>query len=911
MKRIRLARRAILFPLLTAGALVGYLASPGPSLAASTSAVSASAAAPMMLRASAAPSVPAHATRLGLVPVTQQVHFDVVLKVRDQAALNAYLDGLANRKSPYFHRFLAKGQFGPMFGPTLSQVAAVEAALKARGLSPGQVTADRLTIPVTAPASAIEDAFGISLVRYRLPGGRLAYANSAAPKIAASVAPLVQGVLGLNDLYQAQSALERAKPASKARPLGPDLPAKASAVGPKPCADASNAWPNTINVFADYYGISQLYGLGDLGQGERIGLMEFEPDLPSDVSAYEACYGISTPVNYVTVDGGAGTGDGSGEAALDIEILAGLAPDATIDVYQAPNTISGGMYDIFSAFVTGDTDSVLSSSWGLCESAWDTADLNADEELTEEADAQGQTILAASGDYGSTACSNSAAPDATIDVNAPAAIPYVVSVGGTSLASSDSEVVWNDSGTGAGAGGGGVSGYFCMPDYQYRPSIPDMFSSHDAASAACKDSVNTQGYLREAPDVSANADPYSGYVMYYDGSWQGGWGGTSASTPLWGAIAALTDASPFCSAYGSGNAGALPQALYATAASNESTIYSGAYRQILSDITSGNNDYTPSGYTGGLYQATTGYDLASGLGAPIVGGLTSTGAASTYLPGYTAAICRQMATKLTTDSVTGVTPATGPAGATANVTIAGTGFLPITGANHVAVYSGTTLLATLTPSSCTTTACTITLPAEAAGTVNLRVSVEDGAYTTETSADEFTYVPPAIAAPTISSLSPAVGTASGGTKVTIHGSNFASVKSVTFGGVVGTKLVVTSATELTVTTPKGTNGKTVSVVVTAAGGTSKAASYLYANTPHVTSLSPTSGPPKGGTKVTIHGTSFIGVKSVTFAGKAGITLKVTSATELTITTPKGTKGKVKVVITAAGGTSNTVLFLYT
>ena len=130
-----------------------------------------------------------------------------MLKVRDQAALNAYLGGLANRESPYFHRFLAKGQFGPMFGPTLSQVAAVDAALKASGLTPGQVTADRLTIPVTAPKSAIENAFGTSLLSYRLPGGRVAYANSSAPKIAASVAPLVEGVLGLNDLAQAQSVL--------------------------------------------------------------------------------------------------------------------------------------------------------------------------------------------------------------------------------------------------------------------------------------------------------------------------------------------------------------------------------------------------------------------------------------------------------------------------------------------------------------------------------------------------------------------------------------------------------------------------------------------------------------------------------------------------------------------------------
>jgi subtilase family serine protease len=907
MNKTRPAKQAILVSLFAIGALLGGQAAAVPSLAATSSAVS-SAAAPVSLSASAAPRTPAGAVSLGTVPATQQVHFDVALKVRDQAELTAYLSGLANQKSPYFHHFLRKGQFGPMFGPTLSQVAAVDAALKAAGLSPGPVTADRLTIPVTATASAIEHAFGISLLRYRLSGGRVAYANSAAPKIASSVAPLVDGVLGLNDLYQAQQApLERAQPGSHARPLGPDASARPSTAGPQPCTAAIDTWPNTINAFADYYGMSQLYDLGDLGQDERIGVMEFEPNLSSDIDAYEACYGISTKVNYITVDGGAGTGAGSGEAALDIEILAGLAPESTIDVYQAPNTISGGMYDIFSQFVTGDTDSVLSSSWGLCESEWASADLNADEELAEEADAQGQTILSAAGDDGSTACSTASASDATLDVNAPASLPYIVSVGGTGINSSGDEVVWNESGTDEGAGGGGLSGYWCMPDYQYQPAIPGMFSSITTTYSSCKTSVNSQGYPREAPDVSADADPYSGYVIYYDGGWEGGWGGTSAATPLWGAIAALTDASPFCSAYGSGSAGVLPQALYAAVASDQSTIYSGSYPQILRDITSGNNDYTPSGYTGGLYPATKGYDLASGLGAPIVGGVGSTGAASTYLPGYTALMCRQMATKLKTDQVTSVSPATGPAETTAKVTINGTGFLPIAGADRVGVYSGSTLLATLTP-SCTTTACTVTLPAEKAGTVDLRVSVEDGAYTSASAADHYTYT----GAPSISSLSPAVGTANGGTKVTVHGSNFAGVKSVTFGGKAGTSLTVPSSGELTVVTPKGTEGASVKVVVTAAGGTSNSASYLYADTPHISSLSPAKGTASGGTKVTVHGANFVDVKSVTFGGKAGTKLKVTSITALTVVAPKGTKNdKVKVVVTAAGGTSNTVLYLYT
>jgi hypothetical protein len=102
------------------------------------------------------------------------------------------------------------------------------------------------------------------------------------------------------------------------------------------------------------------------------------------------------------------------------------------------------------------------------------------------------------------------------------------------------------------------------------------------------------------------------------------------------------------------------------------------------------------------------------------------------------------------------------------------------------------------------------------------------------------------------------------------------------------------------------------VIVTTAGGTSNSVGYLYADTPHISSLSPAKGTASGGTKITIHGTGFVDVKSVTFGSKAGTKIKVTSTGSLTVVTPKGTKGKkVKVVITAAGGTSNTVLFLYT
>ena len=816
-------KRAAIFALLATCVLAGGLAV-GPSVA--EAAPSGGARSPaegsVALAGSAAPRVPAGASRLGAVPAAQRVHIDVALKVRDQAALTAYLDGLANRNSPYFHRYLAKGQFGPLFGPTLDQVRAVTADLKAAGLSPGAVASDRLLIPVTATAAQLEHAFGISLVDYRLPGGRVAYANATAPKVATAVAPVVQGVLGLSDLDQAQpTSLERAPAGPARRPSRADSPkpgtAQPAATGPQPCTDASDTWPDTIDVFADYYGLSQLYRLGDLGQGQKIALLELEPNIGSDVTAYESCYRISTRVNYLEIDGGPGSASASSETALDIDVAAGLAPDATIDVYQAPNN-GTGIPDSISAFVASDTEKTMSISWGLCEELSDTTQEYADEDAAAAADAQGQTILAAAGDTGSSGCLRTNSADADLSIQVPADTPYIDSVGGTGFDSSGNEVVWNDS---SGAGGGGLSATWCMPDYQYQPAIPGLFAGETTTYSECTDSVDPAGYVREAPDLSANADPDSGYVIYFDGSWQV-WGGTSGASPLLAALAALTNASPYCSAYGSGPVGVFPQALYYLAAADAHAIYSGGYPQVIRDITSGDNDWAPGGYSGGLYPAAPGYDLASGLGAPIAFGVSPSNFYSTYYPGYTALMCEVAATRLTSDKVTSVSPDAGAAGKTAKVTVHGGGFLPIAGADLLRVYSGSTVLATLTP-SCTTTACTVTLPAESARTVDLRVSVEDGAYTRVTTGDRYSYVK----APHISSISPAKGTHNGGTKVTIKGSTFTGVRSVTFGGKAGTHVTVSGTGTLTVVTPKGTKGAKVKVIITATGGTSNTVLYLY------------------------------------------------------------------------------------
>jgi subtilase family serine protease len=883
------------------GGLAGGMVVSTPSQAAGFAAA-AGAGSPVALQASAAPKLPTGAVRVGEMSPSSMISLVVTLKVPDQSALNAFIAGLSERSSPLFHHFLQPGQFGPMFGPSLTQVDAVENALRAAGLSPGQVSSDRLSIPVTASASAIDHAFGIQLVSYRLSDGRVAYANSAAPRLPADVEPLVDGVLGLDNLYPQQSqASWPSAPVAAEHPARAAIRAAADTAGPQPCTAATDITAEgafTANQLAEYYGMSPLYSLGDLGHGARVALVEFETNLTSDISSYESCYGIKTPVSYVKVDGGAtGNAAGSGEAALDIEDVAGLAPDATINVYQAPNTATGA-YDDYQAIVSGK-DQVVSTSWGECEDYATESDVTSWETLFEEANTEDQTWFAAAGDSGSTGCLRSGGPDAG-DVNAqtPASSPLVVGVGGTTIGAS-AETVWNNSGSDDGAGGGGISDIWCMPSYQYQTRIPGLINADSQTNSECSTS-NGGDAIRQVPDVSADADPDTGYVIIYSGKWMA-IGGTSAAAPLWAAIAALTDASPFCADYGSGAAGVLPEGLYVAVAATHSYIYATSSDQVpevLYDVTSGNNDYTPSGYTGGLYPAGTGYDEASGLGTPIVSGLNASLKPSTFYPGLTALMCAVYATKLTSVKVTSVAPSAGPAGRSTTVTVNGSGFLPIAGADMAVV--GTTEL----PASCaSTTACKVTVPAKAAGTtINIQISAEDFEPSAVTAADRYEYV----AAPSLSSLSPARGPARGGTTITIHGTNFVHVTAVHFGTKLGTKVKDVSATEVTVTAPAGSGA--VHVTVTAAGGTtsstSAAGKYQYVAAPGVSSLSPAKGPAKGGTKVTIHGTNFIGVTAVHFGTKLGTSVKVISATEVTVTAPAGS-GTVHVTVTAIGGTSST------
>jgi hypothetical protein len=169
-----------------------------------------------------------------------------------------------------------------------------------------------------------------------------------------------------------------------------------------------------------------------------------------------------------------------------------------------------------------------------------------------------------------------------------------------------------------------------------------------------------------------------------------------------------------------------------------------------------------------------------------------------------------------------------------------------------------------------------------------------------------------MALPAIISVSPPTGPLSGGTPVTISGSGFTGATAVTFGGTAATALAVVSDTIITCTTPPHAAGN-VSVAVTSPGGTGSASAFNYLAIPVVTSVSPNSGSVLGGTAVTLTGSGFSGVTSVTFGGVPATALNVLSDTQLTCVTPAVSfPVEVNVAAISPGGTGTlTEGFAYT
>jgi subtilase family serine protease len=607
---------------------------------------------------------------------TSRMTIEVVLAPRNQADLEATLANVYNSKSPMYRQWLATGEFETRYAPSTEQSTAVASYLEASGLTV-EPSASPFLVRATGSSSAVAAAFATSLHNYKSRQGIDYFANASEIKMPARLAPGVLGVVGLANTVRSQSHPRRALSHASLTPSAP-----ACDTGYPTEQELANAILGVSSFPYGYGGgpgcagltpsqtnsLYQAPNFGSRGQGAGVNLAVFELSAyqHSDIITWARTFygpGYNPPLVDITVDGGplnpvCPVGDtcppdfngysGDIEVDADIEMQLALAPAARhLLVYNAPNDYTGQTeLDEYTRIAHDNIADVVSSSWAVCENDVTGAMAQAENVVFEQMALQGQSAFGAEGDTGAFSCIRS---DGTTILNVldPPAQPWVTSVGGTSFFHYNpdanprpsypaaGEVVWNvlnlcNAGPGSdglsgfdwcaetGAGGGGNSQYWGRPIYQLGPGVSSPYTTYGNGTTQC--ALARPGTpCRAVPDVSANADPYTGYAEYCTGNANtpystcgtfsqnevpAGWfgiGGTSLSSPLWSAVIADRDG------FWHGRTGNANPLMY--------LLYNLDYHGYFHDVTGAGQSVTNNGY----FPTTPGFDRATGIGTPKMG----------------------------------------------------------------------------------------------------------------------------------------------------------------------------------------------------------------------------------------------------------------------------------------------------
>jgi N-acetylneuraminic acid mutarotase len=497
------------------------------------------------------------AAKVGSLPSDQRLSLSIVLPLRNQNALTSLLAQIYDQASPNYRHFLSVGQFTEQFGPTAEDYQSVVDFAKANGLTVTGTAANRLVVPISGSVAQVENAFNVKMNDYQHPTEkRTFFSPDREPSLALSVP--VAHIAGLNNY-------------SIPRPMVTNAATAKGSVNPAVIGSGPGGSYLGSDMRAAYYG-----GAALIGSGQTVGLVEFDGYNISDVNETfgNAGQSYSVPIYNVLLDGATGSsvsGDDV-EETLDIVQAISMAPGLSqVRVYIG---IGSNDADILNAMASEDLAQQLSISW-----IWTPDDPSTDDVFFQEFAAQGQSVFAAAGDWGSY-------PSSTKPDYYPAEDAYVTAIGGTSLITNgaggswSSETAWVDS-------GGGIS-----PD-----GIP--IPSWQAGVANSSNEGSTT--LRNVPDLAAEAD-FDNYACDM-GTCQGTWAGTSFAAPRWAGFMALVNQQAV--AAGIQTVGFINPAIYAIGEGS-------SYGSNLHDIMSGDN------CAGGspCYSAVPGYDLVTGWGSP-------------------------------------------------------------------------------------------------------------------------------------------------------------------------------------------------------------------------------------------------------------------------------------------------------
>lgn len=573
-----------------------------------------------------------------------------------QQDLNQFLAQLGDPHSKNFHKYLTPAQFGARFGMSQNDLDKITAWLQKEGFTNISVANGRNQISFDGTVGQIESVFAMEMHNY-LVNGEVHLANSGEPSVPAALSGIVGSLWHIDDFS----------------------PKPRVAVKPNLTSYVSGNHFLTPGDFAKIYNLGTLYTAG--GSGQKIAIIGQSTVNTTDLNNFRTAAGLPASTVTMTLAGGTGTrcpGD-EGESDLDIEWAGGVAQNASItfvfagvDSGKTCNTRTNNVWDALQFAIQNNVAPFISTSYGFCESGLGQAFVvNTLQAALQQGQAQGQTLVAASGDSGAADCEPSGSTSATtgLAVDAPSSIPEATGAGGTEFSGDVPGTVtgtapnttagtanpyWGASGTGSdgvvtaltyipeitwndtnnlnnnpptlSAAGGGASIFFVKPTWQTGTGVP-ADSARDVPDIALTTSQFHDPYLICSEDTGTTATQQtctSGFRTGAGGNFSAV-GGTSAAAPTFTAILALIN--QFLNNPATTGLAPVNPMLYSLAATNPSAFH---------DVTSGTNKVPctsgttncPTGTTSIGFSAGTGYDQVTGLGSVDVTNLANAWAAA-------------------------------------------------------------------------------------------------------------------------------------------------------------------------------------------------------------------------------------------------------------------------------------------
>jgi subtilase family serine protease len=555
---------------------------------------------------------------------------------QQQADLDALIAAQQDPSSPQYHQWLTPADFGARFGLADADIAKTQAWLQSQGFNVISVSPSRNSVTFSGTASTASSAFGAPLHRYTL-NGENHIAPSADLSLPAALASIIADIRGLSD-FRPHPHFRRGNGAL----YKPNFTS----------AQTGNHFltPGDIAVI---YDIKAAYGAGFNGSGLTIAIMGQSQIVNSDITNFQTAIGQTAkpPISILVPNTGASQvfSLDESESDLDLEYSTGIAPGATINLVYVGSNQNSTVFDSLTWAIQNRIAPILNISYGQCEPDLPQGFFASMNATLQQAAAQGQTVVSAAGDDGSTDCfdptnASTIAQTNGLAVDFPSSSPFVTAVGGTEFtaaavatgnnqyftAAGSSDVVtsalsyipeqaWNDDSAAfptdpLSAGGGGASIFATAPTWQTGvPGIPAGTTMRLLPDIALNSSPNNAAYAYCTSDQS-------GWVQGQVGSCTSGLrdsssqdltlaGGTSFAAPIFSGMVAILG-----QAKGYTYQGLVNPTLY-TIASNPTT-----YASAFHDITVGNNTCSigatycsPAGAAN--FNTSIGYDQATGLGS--------------------------------------------------------------------------------------------------------------------------------------------------------------------------------------------------------------------------------------------------------------------------------------------------------